>query len=265
MPELLALVKHDCPVCDQVLPVLDAAAAAGAPVRILSQSEAAETAEQARRVGLRAIPELDAGLELSARFDPDAVPALCCSTAARSAPASRACRRAAVELAAQGGATLDLDGLPDHRPGCAARNRDPEVAARLAARRARREGRLRAREIEIGELEDVHEALHARGVTDGLPVVPPTPERVMWMLDEGTSRDPQDVVAVLPPYEGTAPSRRSPINAVMAGCAPEHFPIVLAAVAAAAEPEFALHGLVATPTRPARSSSPSGRRPPASE
>src|SRR5206468_11080813 len=66
--ELLALVKHDCPVCDQVLPVLAAAAAAGAPLRILSQSDAEQTAEQARRVGLTAVPELDSELELSERF-----------------------------------------------------------------------------------------------------------------------------------------------------------------------------------------------------
>src|SRR4051794_21167098 len=74
--ELVALVKHDCEVCDQLLPALDAAVAEGAPLRILSQSPAGETAEQARRVGLRTVPDLDDELELSARFDPDAVPTL---------------------------------------------------------------------------------------------------------------------------------------------------------------------------------------------
>jgi hypothetical protein len=74
--ELLALVKHDCPVCDQLLPVLDAAAAQGAPLRILSQSSAADTAEQARRVKLDGVPGLDQDLDASERFDPDAVPTL---------------------------------------------------------------------------------------------------------------------------------------------------------------------------------------------
>src|SRR3954447_1197266 len=69
MPELLALVKHDCPVCDQVLPALDAAG-----VRVLSQSDAAETAAQAERLGLRHVPELDDELALSERLDPEAVP-----------------------------------------------------------------------------------------------------------------------------------------------------------------------------------------------
>ena len=244
--ELVALVKHDCPVCDQVLPALDAAG-----VRVLSQSSAEETAAQAERLHLSHVPELDADLALSERLDPDAVPALVLlENGSEHGRVEGLQKHKLIELAQQGGATLDLDGLPDHRPGCAARNRDPEVAATLAARRARRDGRIKAREIEIGELEDVHEALHARGVTDGLPVVPPTPERVMRMLDEGTSRDPQDVVAILPPYEGSATVEKVAINAVMAGCAPEHLPLVLAAVHAAAKPEFALHGLVAT-THPA--------------
>src|SRR5947209_101448 len=74
--ELVALVKHDCPVCDQLLPVLDRARADGAAVRIVSQSGPGETAAQAERLALEAVPELDADLELSARLDPDAVPAV---------------------------------------------------------------------------------------------------------------------------------------------------------------------------------------------
>ncbi len=74
--ELVALVKHDCPVCDQVLPVLDAARSRGGPIRIVSQSSAEDTAAQAERLHLKRTPELDTDLELSARFDPDAVPAV---------------------------------------------------------------------------------------------------------------------------------------------------------------------------------------------
>ena len=244
-PELVALVKHDCPVCDSVLPALDAAG-----VRLVSQSDPEQTAEQAERLGLSRVPELDEGLELSERLDPDAVPTVVLLDGTHEEGRVEGLDRERLrELAARVGAALDLDGLPEMRPGCASITRDPEVASRLAARRARREGRLRAREIEIGELEDVHEALHARGVTDGLPVVPPTPERVVRML-EGTSRDPQDLVGIVPPYEGRATVEKVAINAVMAGCAPEHLPVVLASVHAACRPEFALHGLVAT-THPA--------------
>ena len=69
--ELIALVKHDCPVCDSVLPALDAAG-----VRVVSQSTPDETAAQAQRLGLVHIPEVDTDLALSERLDPDAVPAV---------------------------------------------------------------------------------------------------------------------------------------------------------------------------------------------
>jgi hypothetical protein len=244
--ELLALVKHDCPVCDQLLPVLDAAAADGAPIRVLSQSSPGETAEQARRVGLTRVPEVDEELEVSARFDPDAVPALILLDGGDERGRVEGLHRERIaELAQAAGTMLDLDGLPEQRPGCASRTRDPEVAASLAARRARAEGRIRSRPMTVGELEDPFEALHERGLTDGLPVVPPTPERVVAIL-EHTSRDPQDVVGVVPPYGGDATVEKVAINAVMAGCPDEALPIVLAAVEAACVDEFALHGLVAT-------------------
>jgi hypothetical protein len=241
--ELLALVKHDCPVCDQLLPVLDAA---DRPVRVLSQSGATETAEQARRLGLRTVPELDDGLELSARFDPDAVPALLLLEDGEERGRVEGIQRERLaELAAAAGTELRLDGLPEHRPGCASRTRDPDVAARMAARRARAEGRIRSRSFAVGALEDPFEALHERGLSDGLPVVPPTPERVVAAL-EHTSRDPQDVVGVVPPYGGEATVEKVAVNAVMAGCRGPELPIVLAAVDAACADEFALHGLVAT-------------------
>src|SRR6266511_597386 len=74
--ELLALVKHDCETCTALAPALDAAAAAGAPVRILSQSDASETETWARELGLRDVPDVDEDLVTSERFDPDAVPAM---------------------------------------------------------------------------------------------------------------------------------------------------------------------------------------------
>src|SRR5436305_1578854 len=132
MAELLALVKHDCPVCDQVLPALDAAG-----VRILSQSGAADTEAQAARLGLANVPELDVELALSERLDPEAVPALVLLDGADERGRVEGLHRERMlELAAQAGVPLDLAGLPELRPGCASLTRDPEVAARLAAGRA---------------------------------------------------------------------------------------------------------------------------------
>jgi hypothetical protein len=244
--ELLTLVKHDCPVCDQLLPALDQARSGGAPIRILSQSGAAETAAQAARLELESVPELDAELECSARFDPDAVPTVVLvDDGEERGRVEGLDRPRLVELAGRAGVALSLDGLPERRPGCASVTRDPDVAARLAARAARQSGRLRARELQIGELEDPLEAMFDRGFSDGLPLIPPTPERVVAMLD-ATSRDSQEPVASVPPYGGEATVEKVAINAVMAGCPPAVFPIVLAALEAACDPAFALLGLVST-------------------
>ena len=102
---------------------------------------------------------------------------------------------------------------------------------------------------QVPEEVDLVEYYYEKGMTDGLPVVPPTPERVVAML-AGTARDPQDLVGVVPPYDGRATVEKVAVNAVMAGCTPEMLPVVLAAVEAACRPEFALHGLIAT-THPA--------------
>jgi hypothetical protein len=76
-------------------------------------------------------------------------------------------------------------------------------------------------------------------------VVPPTPERVLRML-RGTTRDPGEVVAVVPPDLVGCTVEKVAVNAVLAGCLPEHLPVVLAALEAACAEEFALHGLLAT-------------------
>jgi hypothetical protein len=80
-----------------------------------------------------------------------------------------------------------------------------------------------------------------RGVTDGLPVVPPSRERVGAML-AATRRGPSDLVAEVPPNFGRATVEKLAVNAVMAGCRPDYFPVVLAVVEAACDPTFNLHG-----------------------
>jgi hypothetical protein len=244
--QLLAIVRSDCPTCEALLPVLGAATAAGEPVRLVSQSGAAETAAVAERVGLAAPPELDDDLAVSARWDPATVPALLLLDDGEERDRVEGLDRARIaELAAAAGAHLVLDDLPAIRPGCASRTREPDVAPRLAADAARAAGRIRSRALRIGELEDWSEWLFERGMTDGLPVVPPTPERVLETL-EHTARGAQEVVAVLPPYDGSATVEKVAINAVLAGCPPAALPLVLAALDAAADPAFALHGVLAT-------------------
>lgn len=96
-----------------------------------------------------------------------------------------------------------------------------------------------------GDLEAVNEHFLARGWSDGLPVVPPTPERVEQML-AATPRDRHEVLAKVAPLWNEATVLNVAVNAVMAGCRPEYLPVVIAAVQAATEPAFNLHALQAT-------------------
>jgi len=65
------------------------------------------------------------------------------------------------------------------------------------------------------------------------------------MLD-GTARDPQEVVGLVPPALAAATVEKIAVNAVMAGCKPEYLPVVLAAVEAVLDESFAMHGVLAT-------------------
>ena len=87
-----------------------------------------------------------------------------------------------------------------------------------------------------------------RGWGDGLPLIPATPERVAAMV-AGAGRPAGDLVAILPPRLGRATVERVAVNAVLAGALPEHFPLILAAVEAVAQPAFNLQA-VQTTTHP---------------
>jgi hypothetical protein len=106
--------------------------------------------------------------------------------------------------------------------------------------------RLVSQRIQVAdEYETVQNLYLARGWTDGLPVVPPTPERVEAML-AGTNLDPQHVVAEVPPNWGAATVEKLAVNAVMAGCLPEYLPVLVAAVEAMSDPAFNFYGIQAT-------------------
>ena len=133
--------------------------------------------------------------------------------------------------------------LPPFRPGCGSLSVDPDRVDRL---RALFSGHaLTSRRIELADLEDEMELLFERGFTDGLPVVPPTEERVLRML-QGTTRAPDDVVAVVAPDLVEVTVEKVAINAVMAGCKPEYLPWVLAALEAVCTDAFNIHGVLAT-------------------
>ena len=72
---------------------------------------------------------------------------------------------------------------------------------------------------------------------DGLPLVPPTPERVKWMLS-GTSRSPNEVIGKVAPGNGIATIEKIAINAVMAGAKPEYLPVITAAMEGLTDENF---------------------------
>jgi len=85
----------------------------------------------------------------------------------------------------------------------------------------------------------------ARGWGDGLPLIPPTPERVAAML-RGTDRPADEVLCAMPPAGNDCSIEKIAIAAVMAGCLPAYLPVLVTAIEAMAEPQFALLTMQAT-------------------
>ncbi len=133
--------------------------------------------------------------------------------------------------------------LSAFRPGCGSLSVDPDLVDELRVRFG--SSTLTSRRVDVADAEDEFEAMFDRGWTDGLPVVPPTEQRVMRMLT-GTTRQPTDVVAIVPPDLVEITVEKVAINAVMAGCKPEYLPWVIAALEAVCNDTFNIHGVLAT-------------------
>ena len=145
---------------------------------------------------------------------------------------------ALVALIGRAGALLGAElAIPEAtepllKPGCSSKAAiDPELAAAIS--------------VPAGT-DDVEE-MFERGWTDGLPVVPPTPDRVEAMLG---GCDGRVSLGPVPPDMGEATLERVAACAVLAGCRPAYFPVVVAAAQAALDPAFNLHGQAVT-TQPA--------------
>ena len=228
----VVVLKRDCPTCVLVEPVLQQLHAAGT-LTVVSQDDPHFPA------GVTVVD--DSELELSWRNGVETVPTLLrVEDGVEVARTVGWLRPAWESLTAVDGLGPDL---PEHRPGCGSRSVEWGVEAELERRFGGRV--LTSRTVELADLEDEVEAAYARGWTDGLPVVPPTEARVLAML-AGTPRAPDEVVAVVPPDLVPCTVEKVAVNAVLAGCLPEHLPVVLAAVEAACTDAFNMHGVLAT-------------------
>jgi hypothetical protein len=232
--DFIVVCKRECATCHIIIPVLKELAFGDKAVAIYTQDDPSFPA------GISGVID-DTSLERSFRLGIETVPTLIRlengREVGRAVGWDRAQWRALTGLERLG------EGLPDFRPGCGSKSVEPGIAEALTVRFGAL--RLAARRIESPPLEDDFETCFARGWTDGLPVIPPTEVRVVRMLG-GSTRSPDEVVAVIPPNQVPCTVEKVAINAVMAGCKPEYLPVVLAAVEAACMDEFCLHGVLAT-------------------
>ncbi len=99
--------------------------------------------------------------------------------------------------------------------------------------------------LNFADISSMQEHFHASGWSDGLPVVPPTVEAVAACL-EAALLPADHLVGVEPVRERAITAEKVAINSVMAGCLPEHFPVVVTAVTAMLSEPFMLHGPTAS-------------------
>jgi hypothetical protein len=225
---LVVIVKEDCATCHMVAPLLTEF-----DVTVYTQDDPQFP------TGVTVIDDRD--LAVSWHHDIETVPTLLRVVGGREIDRTVGWLRSDWQRIT-GVATLGAD-LPVMRPGCGSMSVDPNLIDSLRARFGG--GVLRSRRIELADLDDEMEVLFERGVTDGLPVTPPTEERVQRML-RGTTRSADDIVAVVAPDLVEVTVEKVAINAVMAGCKPEYLPWVIAAVEAVCTDQFNIHGVLAT-------------------
>ena len=253
-PSLICFVKEDCATCNTAAPVINAlhtAYGASANVWMVSQSTDGSLILKDRH-GLT-LPILDdSDLKTSFAYDFNIVPAVFWCPDGHAVETTfegfvkqewRDLDQAMATSLDTSAGQIDWDSLPDWRPGCGSKHLDPEINDRLRAEADN--SPIRARKIEIASADDVAEFMFDQGFSDGLPLVPPTPERVLRMLS-GTRRAPNEVIAQMPPNMGDATIEKIAINAVMAGCKPEYLPVIIAAIEAICTDEFNIHGVNAT-------------------
>ncbi len=236
-PELadgfVAFVKKDCPTCELIVPVLEQLTESQVLRTIFTQDDAS-------------FPNLpitsdDTSLEVSFLHEIETVPTLLKVQDGvevdRTVGWSHETWKAFLGID-----DLGPENIRPYSPGCGSLSVDPDLQGILQKKYG---SGIASREVVFASAEDEFEAMYDRGWSDGLPLIPPTIERVKAML-AGTERRPDEIIAVVPPNLVDLTVEKVAINAVMAGCKPEYLPVVITALETACTDEFNMHGLLAT-------------------
>ena len=236
-PELadgfVAFVKKDCPTCELIVPVLEQLTESQVLRTIFTQDDAS-------------FPNLpitsdDTSLEVSFLHEIETVPTLLKVQDGvevdRTVGWSQETWKAFLGID-----DLGPENIRPYSPGCGSLSVDPDLQGILQKKYG---SGIASREVVFASAEDEFEAMYDRGWSDGLPLIPPTIERVKAMLS-GTERRPDEIIAVVPPNLVDLTVEKVAINAVMAGCKPEYLPVVITALETACTDEFNMHGLLAT-------------------
>ena len=253
-PALISFLKEDCHTCNLAAPILETfhrTWGSQADIWVLGQSSDGNLVLKDRH-GL-SLPVLDeSACKTSFAWDFEIVPAVFWTDAEGALKSSTEgfvreewealARAIAADLQAPQ-APVNWPDLPQWQPGCGSKHLDPEINDRLQAEA--QNSPIRSRRIEIASADDIAEFMFDQGFSDGLPLVPPTAERVLRML-RGAARDSQEIIAIAPPNMAPVTVEKIAINAVMAGCKPEYLPVVIAAIQAVCTDEFNMHGVTAT-------------------
>jgi peroxiredoxin len=243
-PVLVLFVAEECPTSSMTLrrlgPLVSPLSAAGVAVAAIFEDPLEVAARTARRAGFAATVLAEpAPYETSRAYELQSVP-----TAVLVGRDGNLIRRV-VGWDAEG-----LDALIEEAAG------DPALAVQVTRERPLRKPGCAAKSTYDAQTltlldapygHDELEEMFERGWTDGLPVIPPTRERVRAMLG---ARDPAESLGEVAPAMGEATLERVAACAVLAGCRPEYFPVVVAAAQAALEPAFNVGGQAVT-TQPA--------------
>ena len=104
---------------------------------------------------------------------------------------------------------------------------------------------LRSAAYDLADALEVNEFYQQQGWTDGLPIVPPTEERV-WACLAAAGLAPGDLMGVEHVRQRPITAEKVAINAVMAGCLPAYMPVVVAILRAMCQESFNLHGSTAS-------------------